>query len=570
MSWLAPWLPIVYLVLTGVVSFVFGMWLTRVLLQHRQDLAVRDCESALNTQIAALSLSLATAQEKNTRIPELESEAAAAARQIQELRDQQTQSARRISALETQLAEQSKTAAEKLAVLNEAQTRFSDAFKALSAEALRHNNTSFLELAKSTLEKTQEGARGDLEKRQQAIDALVKPVRESLEKVDAKINELEKARSGAYESLTTQVRSLAETQNYLRSETSNLVRALRSPIVRGRWGEIQLRRVVELAGMVDHCDFLEQTSVETEDGRLRPDMIVHLPAGKTIVVDAKASLNAYLEALEAVDDDARLGRLEQHALQVRSHIEKLSRKAYWEQFESAPDFVVLFLPGEMFFSAALERDPLLIEFGADKKIILATPTTLIALLRAVCYGWRQEKLAQNAREISQLGGELYSRFADLSDHFGRLGKSLNSSVEAYNRAVGNIETRVLVTARKFKELGAAPLGMEIAELPQVEQIARDVQAPELLPSSNGDSNPSGVAGREQRSSRVTPRQSRASQAKRLQYRVPLALVREHHFTQQADRRHAVVEDLVVKFLERKIRAFLGLVIVAEFEDLPFA
>ena len=487
-SWLVPWLPIVYLVLTGMVSFVLGMWLTRVLLRHRQELAVRDCASDLHSQIAALSLSLATAQEKNTRIPELDSEAAAAARQIQELRDQQTQSAKRISALETQLAEQSKTAAEKLAVLNEAQTRFSDAFKALSAEALRHNNTSFLELAKSTLEKTQQGARGDLEKRQQAIDALVKPVRESLEKVDAKINELEKARSGAYESLTTQVRSLAETQNYLRSETSNLVRALRSPIVRGRWGEIQLRRVVELAGMVDHCDFLEQTSVETEDGRLRPDMIVHLPAGKTIVVDAKASLNAYLEALEAADDDARLNRLEHHALQVRTHIEKLSRKAYWEQFESAPDFVVLFLPGEMFFSAALERDPLLIEFGADKKIILATPTTLIALLRAVCYGWRQEKLAQNAREISQLGSELYKRFADLSVHFGKLGKSLNSSVEAYNQAVGSIETRVLVTARKFKELGATPLGVEIAELPQVEQIARDVQAPELLPSSNGDSN----------------------------------------------------------------------------------
>ena len=487
MSWLAPWLPIVYLVLAGVVSFVFGMWLTRVLLQHRQDLAVRDCESALNTQIAALSLSLATAQEKNTRIPELESEAAAAERQIQELRDQQTQSARRISALETQLAEQSKTAAEKLAVLNEAQTRFSDAFKALSAEALRHNNTSFLELAKSTLEKTQEGARGDLEKRQQAIDALVKPVRESLEKVDAKINELEKARSGAYESLTTQVRSLAETQNYLRSETSNLVRALRSPIVRGRWGEIQLRRVVELAGMVDHCDFLEQTSVETEDGRLRPDMIVHLPAGKTIVVDAKASLNAYLEALEAVDDDARLNRLEQHALQVRTHIEKLSRKAYWEQFESAPDFVILFLPGEMFFSAALERDPLLIEFGADKKIILATPTTLIALLACRLLRLAPGKAgAERARDQPTRELSYTVALPHLSEHFGRLGKSLNSSVEAYNRAVGNIETRVLVTARKFKELGATPLGMEIAELPQVEQIARDVQAPELLPSSNGD------------------------------------------------------------------------------------
>lgn len=227
---------------------------------------------------------------------------------------------------------------------------------------------------------------------------------------------------------------------------------------------------------------------------MRPDLIVHLPAGKTVVVDAKASLNAYLEALEAPDDNARLSRLQQHAIQVRTHIEKLARKAYWEQFESTPDFVVLFLPGEMFFSAALERDPMLIEFGADKKIILATPTTLIALLRAVCYGWRQEKLAQNAREISQLGRELYKRFADLSLHLGRLGRSLNSSVEAFNKVAGNIESRVLVSARKFRELGAAPLGMEIEELAPVDQIARDLQAPELLPApehQNGDAHQNG-------------------------------------------------------------------------------
>jgi DNA recombination protein RmuC len=474
-------------ILIGAAALLLGIGITWILMRQRRELAVRECESAMNTQIAALSHSLATAQEKNTRIPVLELEAGTAAREIQTLREQQARSASRVTVVEAQLAEERKATTEKLAVLGEAQVRFSDAFKALSAEALRNNNTSFLELAKSTLEKTQEGAKGDLEKRQEAIDALVRPMRESLEKVDAKINDLEKARSGAYEALTTQVRSLAETQNYLRSETSNLVRALRSPIVRGRWGEIQLRRVVELAGMIDHCDFLEQTTVQTEEGRLRPDMIVHLPGGKTIVVDAKASLNAYLEALEAADDEGRINRLEQHAVQVRTHIEKLSRKAYWEQFESTPDFVILFLPGEMFFSAALERDPLLIEFGADKKIILATPTTLIALLRAVCYGWRQEKLAQNAREISQLGSELYKRFADLSLHFGRLGKSLNHSVEAYNKAAGNIETRVLVTARKFKELGAAPLGMEIELLPQVEQFARDLQVPELLPSTENGS-----------------------------------------------------------------------------------
>lgn len=478
--------PTVYLALVGAAAFLIGIGITWILMRQRRALAVAECESVMNRPISELSQSLAAAQEKNARIPELELNVASTAQEMRAYRDQHARATTRVAALETQLEQERKASVEKLALLEDAKVRFSDTFKALSADALKHNNSSFLDLAKSTLEKTQESAKGDLESRQNAIDALVRPMRESLEKVDAKINDLEKSRTGAYEALTTQVRSLAETQNYLRSETSNLVRALRSPIVRGRWGEIQLRRVVELAGMVEHCDFVEQTSVQTEEGRLRPDMIVRLPAGKTIVVDAKASLNAYLEALEAGDDDARVNRLQQHAVQVRTHIEKLSRKAYWEQFESAPDFVILFLPGEMFFSAALERDPMLIEFGADKKIILATPTTLIALLRAVCYGWRQEKLAQNAREISQLGSELYKRFADLSLHFGRLGKSLNQSVDAYNKAAGNIETRVLVTARKFKELGAAPLGMEIEVLPQVEQIARDMQAPELLPSGEND------------------------------------------------------------------------------------
>ncbi len=468
------------LIATGLGAFLVGWLLTWIFMRQRRALALADREAVLQAQMSELSQSLATAQEKNSRVPELEMSLGASSQEARAYREQQAKAGARIAALEAQLEEERRTTAQKLSVLDEAQTRFSDAFKALSSEALRHNNTSFLELAKSTLEKTQEGARGDLEKRQGAIDALVKPMRESLEKVDAKINDLEKARLGAYEALTTQVGTLAETQNYLRTETSNLVRALRSPIVRGRWGEIQLRRVVELAGMVNHCDFVEQTSVQTEEGRLRPDMIVKLPAGKTIVVDAKASLNAYLEALEAPNDEARVNRLQQHAVQVRSHIDKLSRKAYWEQFESAPDFVILFLPGEMFFSAALERDPMLIEFGAEKKIILATPTTLIALLRAVGYGWRQEKLAQNAREISQLGSELYKRFADMSAHFGRLGKSLNSSVEAFNKVAGNIESRVLVTARKFRDLGVAPIGMEIEELPQVEQIARDLQAPELV------------------------------------------------------------------------------------------
>ena len=473
--------PTILLVLVGVAAFLAGIGLTWVLMRQKTEIAVANCGAALNAQITELSQLLAAAQEKNARVPELELAAAASTRELQALREQQSRNATRIASMETQLAQERRATSEKLAILDEAQSRFSDAFKALSAEALRHNNTSFLELAKSTLEKTHESAKGDLAQRQSAIDALVKPMRESLDKVDSKIHDLETARAGAYEALKTQVQSLADTQNHLRSETGTLVRALRAPAVRGRWGEIQLRRVVELAGMVAHCDFVEQPTLQTEDGRLRPDLIVHPPGGKTIVVDAKTPLNAYLEALDAPDDESRGRLLDQHAAQVRGHIEKLSRKAYSEQLDTAPDFVVLFLPGEVFFSAALERDPTLIEYGADKKIILATPTTLIGLLMAVCYGWQQEKLAQNAREISQLGGELYKRFADMSVHFGRLGKSLNSSVEAFNKAAGNIETRVLVTARKFKDLGAAPMGMEIEVLPQVEQIARELQAPELLP-----------------------------------------------------------------------------------------
>ena len=476
-------------VAVGIVAFLAGIGITAVVLRQKRELAVADCEAVMNRQITELSQSLAAAQEKSSRIPEMELAAAAAQREMQVLREQQSRATARLATMETQLANERKATTEKLAVLDEAQKRFSDAFKALSAEALQQNNSSFLELAKTTLEKTQQSASSDLEKRQTAIDELIKPMLQSLEKVDTKINELEKARSGAYEGLKTTVQSLTDTQNRLRSETGNLVRALRSPSVRGRWGEIQLKRVVELAGMVAHCDFYEQPTLQTEDGRLRPDLIVHPPGGKTIVVDAKTPLNAYLEALEATDDEARLRLLDQHAAQVRTHIEKLSRKSYTEQFDDAPDFIVLFLPGEVFFSAALERDPTLIEYGADKRIILATPTTLIGLLMAICYGWQQEKLAQNAREISQLGGELYKRFADLSQHIGRLGKSLGQSVEAYNKAVGNIETRVLVSARKFKELGAAPLGMEIEVLPQVEQMTREIQAPELLPSQeNGAAN----------------------------------------------------------------------------------
>ncbi len=409
------------------------------------------------------------------RLSLMEKELAAAKADLARLLQDQRQLVESRARLESSLESERKTSIEKMELLTKSGDRaaqdLQNAFKALAGDALKSNSSTFLQMAEENLKRFQSDARGDLDARQKAVADLVTPVRESLNKVDAQIQQMEKERVGAYGVLREQVQSLITTQKELQSETGNLVRALRTPNVRGRWGEIQLRRVVEIAGMLPYCDFAEQETVTSETGRYRPDLVIKLPGGKNVVVDAKTPLQAFLEAFETTDEEARRACLANHARQVRDHMKTLSGKNYWEQFEATPEFVVMFLPGETFFSAALEQDPGLIEQGVLQRVIPASPTTLIALLKAVAYGWNQEKLARNAQQISALGKELHERLRKLAGHITGVGTNLDRAVEAYNQAVGSLENRVLVSARKFAELGAS-VTEDIPELEPIETTSR--------------------------------------------------------------------------------------------------
>jgi DNA recombination protein RmuC len=434
------------LVTSAVIGLLLGMAVAWLFLRSQQ--------ASLGTRLLLLEKELGAAKAEVARLQQLQNELIASK-----------------ARLESTLEAERKTSSEKVELVTRASEELRNAFKAMASDALKSNNLSFLELAKASLERFQSEAKGDLEARQKAVADMVSPVRESLSKVDAQIQQMEVARGRAYGDLHAQVQSLILTQKELQSETSNLVRALRTPNVRGRWGEIQLRRVVEIAGMLSYCDFAEQETVTTESGRLRPDLVVKLPGGKVVVVDAKTPLQAFLDAFETQDEEKRRSCLANHARQVRDHMETLSGKKYWEQFESTPEFVVMFLPGETFFSAALEQDSSLIEHGVLNRVIPASPTTLIALLKAVNYGWNQEKLARNAQQISALGKELHERLRNLAGHITAVGSNLDRAVDSYNKAIGSLENRVLVSARKFGELGAS-VAEDIPELEPIETSAR--------------------------------------------------------------------------------------------------
>lgn len=467
--------------IAGIIVYLVMRPNARALAERTERLAEEEKNAAtLASRIEDLLGRVHTAEAEASRIPALES-------RIARLDEQLKERIESVASLQTAIEQERKANDEKLALLDEARRKLADAFAALASQALQNNNEAFLQLAGERLGAAEQQNKSELEKRQQAVAELIAPLRDQLKRYEEQIRGIESLREKAYGELHAQVTSLGESQRGLNEQTHRLVEALRNaPQVRGRWGEVTLRRAVELAGLVEHCDFEEQVSVGTEDGRLRPDMIVNLPEGRSIVIDAKTPLKAFMEAIAAADPEERRAHMRRHADHVAGHMDKLAQREYWSQFKAAPEFVVMFIPGEGFLAAAAEERPDLIERGFERKVILATPATLFALLRTVAMGWRQETIAREAQQISELGAELYERLTLVVKYLGGVGTNLESAVKAYNQAMASIESRLLVTARKFPDLGIAIKKPLPEQIELIETAPSQIQSDERPPN---DSDP---------------------------------------------------------------------------------
>ena len=413
------------------------------------------------------------------RVPGLEEQNAKLQEQLQEVNKEGAE-------LKTRLEAERESHEARVEALTKMGDELESKFRVLASDVLGKNSVSFLELVSERFDKHRETAGEELEKRKKEIETLVKPLGESLSKFEHRVGEIEKAREGAYGAITEQVKSLADGQTNLRSETGRLVQALRQPKTRGRWGEYQLQNVLEMAGMTEHVDFVKEKTIEGEDGRLRPDVIVRLPGGKSVIVDAKTSLDAYLTAVETDDEDTRERFMADHARQVKDRVRTLASRDYWKALPETPDFVVMFIPGEAFYAAAIEKDPDLFETAVRQRVLICTPTTFVALVKAIAYGWQQEKLAENAREVKRLGLDLYNRIKVFGGHMGDLGRSLRQAVDRYNQGIGSLEGRLLPAARRFETLGVVSAGSSIPALEPVELEAREVQAEELTISQSDE------------------------------------------------------------------------------------
>ncbi len=445
-------------------GLTIGSIVATVVVSSRSKLRAQETQTDLKSQLAGLESAAVELRQQRQQLEQ----------SVQTLQTQLGEEQRELAKSQTQLAESSSRLEEQKKTLADTVLILKDTFKALSAEALQTNAEEFLQSAKKTLQLVLTDARGDLGKREEAIKTLVQPIADSLKRYEEQMKTVESVRQKEYGSLTEQVKLLASTSQQLQQETGKLVTSLRDPKVRGNWGELALKQAVELAGMSEHCDFEQQVTINTDDAQFRPDMIVHLPGGRRVVVDAKAVLDAYLDAVAATNETARDEHLKRHASQVRSRVRELASKSYWDKLPQTPEFVVLFLPAESFFSAAIIADHKLVEDAMKNRVILASPTTLIALLRAIAFGWRQEQVAANAEKISLLGKELFDRMRTLAEHFDKVGKNLSRTVDDYNKAVGSLETRVLPSARRFKELGAAA-GDDITELTTIDRSPRGLE-----------------------------------------------------------------------------------------------